>query len=407
MADQAAEKKDPIYLLTVGYLLALVIIAAMSLCIHVVLGKMVAEQNNAAVVVAARQGHLSQKIAFYATQYAEFHDPVFGEQLAEAIEQMKRAHISLVNGDKMLNIPDHLSPELQRVYFSLPYNLDQKVAGFIEKAEVLVKTPQGNLNRDNADYKYVIETARGPLVTALDAATTEYEAESDERLGKLQSYQKMALFVIFATLIAEAVLIFRPLVTRVHNYAERLKRLAMTDGLTGVDNSRSFMTKCLKELKRSRRLGKPLCLAILDLDHFKQVNDKHGHMAGDEVLKAFAQFVQRSMRLEDEFARIGGEEFAVLLPHTGLAGAELVAERIRQIIEISPIRYDENRELFITVSIGIAEANPEDADIEKTMEAADKALYKAKQQGRNRIVLSDAYSSAGNVVKLEQSAKNS
>lgn len=403
-ADQTAERKDPVYLLTVGYMLALVIIAVMSLCIHVVIGQVVAEQNNAAVVVAARQGHLSQKIAFYATQYADTGDAVVGDQLRDAIEHMKRSHRSLVEGDRSLNVPSTMSPELHRIYFALPFNLDQKVSDFISKAEAFIAAPPDKITRDNPDFKYMVETARGPLVNALDAATTEYEAESEARIGKLQSYQKMALFVIFATLLAEAVLIFRPLVLRVHRYAERLKRMAMTDGLTGVDNSRCFMQKCMKELKRSRRLGKPLCLAILDLDHFKEVNDRYGHLAGDEVLKSFAQFVQRAMRLEDEFARLGGEEFAVLLPHTGLAGAELVAERIRSIIELSPIRYEGEKELFITVSIGVAEANPEDPDIEQTLEAADKALYKAKQQGRNRVVCSDAYVSAGNIVQLEQKA---
>jgi len=408
MADQNPERKDPIYLLTIGYMLALTIIAVMSLCIHVVLSQVVAEQNNPAVIISAKQAHLSQKIAFYATHYADTRDAVFGEQLREAVEHMGNSHRSLVKGDDSLNVPAEMSEELKRIYFAMPYNLDHKVTDFITKAEAFIAAPESKVGRDNPDYKYLVETARGPLSAALDAATIEYEAESEERIGKLQSYQRMALFVIFATLLAEALLIFRPLVTRVHKYAERLKRMAMTDGLTGVDNTRCFMQKCTKELKRSRRLGKPLCVAVLDLDHFKQVNDKYGHLVGDEVLKAFAQFVQRSMRIEDEFARIGGEEFAILLPHTPLDGAHLVAERIRSIIEISPIRYGTSlEELSITVSIGIAEANPQDLDMEKTLEAADKALYKAKQAGRNRVVCSEAYvSGPSNVVKLGQAAQN-
>ncbi|MBI1259933.1 MAG: diguanylate cyclase [Chloroflexi bacterium] len=409
MIDQTGEGKDPVRLLTIGYMLALTIIAVMSICIHVVIGQVVAEQNNAAIVISARQGKLSQIIALHATQYAENKDSVSREQLRDAVDLMATSHQALTHGDRSMDIPAEMSADLRRIYFALPYNLDEKVTDFIDHAKVFLNAGPDQVNRQNPDLKYILQTARGPLMNALDAASIEYEAESQTRIGKLQSYQKMALFVIFATLIGEAVLIFRPLVARVHRYAERLKRMAMTDGLTGVDNNRSFTQKAMKELKSSRRHGKPMCIAILDLDHFKEVNDKHGHLVGDDVLRAFSQYVQRTMRLEDEFARIGGEEFAILLPHTNLDGARVITERIRNIIEISPIRYEENgmkKELFITVSIGVAEANPEDADIEHTMDAADKALYKAKETGRNRVVCSEAYSSGGNVVELGQSRKS-
>ncbi len=406
MAEQTVERKDPVYLLTIGYVLALTIIAVMSLCIHVVIGQVVDEQNNAAIVVSARQAKLSQKIAFYATQYVEYRDLVFKEQLEDSLALMKSSHEVLIKGDEGMKVSSLLSEELDRVYFSLPYNLDTRMNDFVTRADAFLATNPEKLNRESQDYKYVIETAKGSLVMALDAATLEYEAESEQRLGKLQSYQKMALFVIFATLIAEASLIFKPLVTRVHNYADRLKRMAMTDSLTGVDNGRAFTQKAMKELKRCKRHGKPLCVAILDIDHFKRVNDEHGHLVGDAVLKIFAQFSQRSMRLEDEFARIGGEEFAILLPHTNLVGAELVTERIRNIIEISPIRYDTDKELYITASIGVAEFDPDAVDIESAMDCADQALYKAKQQGRNKVVCSDSYCSDGNVVRLGRPGKS-
>lgn len=402
MVEGTGAQKDPIYLLTIGYVLALTIIAVMSLCIHTAIGQLVQEHNNAAISISARQGKLSQKIAFYATQYAEYKDIAFREQLEDSIALMRSSHQSLIHGDTGLNVSSEMSEELSRVYFQLPYHLDSKMNDFLNRAEKFVAAEPTGVSNQNTDYKYIIETAKGSLVTALDAATMRYEAESEGRIAKLQSYQKMALFVIFATLLAEAVLIFRPLVRRVHNYAARLKRMANTDSLTGVDNNRAFMQKCLKELKRSKRHSKPLCVAILDLDHFKQINDKHGHPVGDEVLKAFAQFVQRSMRLEDEFARIGGEEFAVLLPHTNLEGAMVITERIRNIIEISPIRHGANEELFITVSIGVAEVDPDAVDFDRAMEAADKALYQAKQKGRNKVVASDLYSSEGNVVTLGQ-----
>ncbi|PJB73494.1 MAG: hypothetical protein CO093_00620 [Alphaproteobacteria bacterium CG_4_9_14_3_um_filter_47_13] len=403
MIEQAEIRKDPIYLLTVGYLLALFIVAAMSLCIHVVIGKVVDEQNNPAVSISARQAQISQKIVFYAIQYAEDKDPALKMQMHEAIQLMRRSHESLIKGDKALNLPLQLSENIERLYFSLPYNLDKKVKDFLQNAETFLETGSEKINKQNPEYIYLVKAVKGSLSTALDAATLEYEAESELRIGKLQSYQKMALFVIFATLLAEASLIFKPLVTRVHNYAERLKRMAMTDGLTGIDNSRCFMQKCMKELKRSRRHNQPLCVAILDLDYFKKINDKYGHLVGDEVLRVFAQIVHNSMRVEDEFARIGGEEFTILLPCTNLEGAKIIAERIRNIISSTPICYDAGKEIYITASIGVAEVDPRISDFDVAMNAADKALYQAKENGRNQVVYSNSYiSENNNIVKLEQ-----
>ena len=399
----AGERKDPVYLLTVGYVLALIIIAMMSFCIHLVLGELVKEHNNAAVIMSARQGKLSHKIALYASEYAETQDKVIREQLEDSIELMKGAHEALTSGNKALDIASKPTGELERIYFSLPYALDDKVKTFVSHAENLITLPPNQVNKDNEDYKYLIESSRGPLATALEAAIMAYEAESETRTGKLQSYQKMALYVIFATLIAEAILIFRPLVSRVRRYAERLRHMAMTDVLTGVDNSRSFMRKSMKELKSARRHKTPLSVAILDLDHFKKVNDEYGHLVGDEVLKAFTQFVLRTMRIEDEFARIGGEEFALLLPHTDLQGAQVIADRVRHIIEISPFHTESGKSVKVTVSIGVAEVDPESADFEIAMDAADKALYKAKQEGRNKVVCSELYaSSSDNVVSLPE-----
>ncbi len=406
MAEATQERKNPINLLTGGYVMALLIIAIMSLCIHMALVQVVAEQNNAAVVTSARQAKLSQKAAFYATQYVEYKDAVFKDQFEDAVRLMETSHAALIQGNDTMDLPSHLSPVLRRIYFALPYNLDSRMADFIAQSDILLAVDNDDVDRNNESYRYIIETARGPLLGALDAATMQYEAESDARIGKLQFYQVAALAIIFATLLAEALFIFRPLVARAHKYAEKLRQMADSDPLTGIDNKRAFMRKAAKEIKRCQRHKKPLSVAVIDIDNFKAVNDRNGHLVGDEALKAVAQFVLASMRLEDEFARLGGEEFVVLLPHTPLEGAELVAERIRNIIEISPVRHgNDGAELFITVSIGVAEINPEAENIQPALDAADKALYEAKKGGRNRVVLSDYYSSEGNVVKLSRSRK--
>jgi diguanylate cyclase (GGDEF)-like protein len=185
----------------------------------------------------------------------------------------------------------------------------------------------------------------------------------------------------------------------VTEYADKLEMLALTDPLTGIDNYRNFMQKGLKEIKRGIRLQKPLCVGILDLDHFKSINDQYGHNTGDVVLKEFSNIVMKCLRLEDEFGRIGGEEFGLLLPHTRLSDAKTVADRIRTTVEITPI-VCEDKEIYISVSIGVAEANPKVMTLDHVLNAADKALYKAKQKGRNRVEINREFTTDSNVVVL-------
>jgi diguanylate cyclase (GGDEF)-like protein len=165
-----------------------------------------------------------------------------------------------------------------------------------------------------------------------------------------------------------------------------LEELSSRDGLTGLDNYREFRRQLTEELQRSWRYGRPFSLMMLDLDHFKQVNDSLGHLAGDEALRGFTALISGEVRPVDRISRYGGEEFAVILPETSAAGVLATAERIRQIIATRPIRVDGERHVSLTVSIGVA-TYPDDADSEeKLIGAADQALYAAKHGGRNRAL---------------------
>jgi diguanylate cyclase (GGDEF)-like protein len=169
---------------------------------------------------------------------------------------------------------------------------------------------------------------------------------------------------------------------------ERIRDMAMTDELTGLRNRRHILHRLAEEVSRSRRTGRPLSLFMLDVDHFKRVNDQHGHDAGDAVLRSVAAMVVRALRTVDLVARYGGEEFLVLLPETDSAGAALIAERIRSWIET--MRVDlRGQEIGVTASIGAATLDPADSgtgDEELLVKRADAALYRAKAAGRNQIV---------------------
>jgi diguanylate cyclase (GGDEF)-like protein len=165
-----------------------------------------------------------------------------------------------------------------------------------------------------------------------------------------------------------------------------LADLSQRDGLTGLDNYREFRRQLSEEAQRSLRYGRPFSLLMLDLDHFKQVTDTYGHLAGDEALRSLAGLIRREMRPVDRIARYGGEEFVIILPETTTAGALATAERIRDIVATRPIPVNGDREVTLTVSIGVG-TYPDDADTEERLVgAADQALYVAKNGGRNRVI---------------------
>jgi len=159
---------------------------------------------------------------------------------------------------------------------------------------------------------------------------------------------------------------------------------ARCDGLTGVFNRRHLEERLSEEFYRSRRYGGPLSLVMLDIDHFKRVNDVHGHLAGDEVLRIVAARVSEAVRASDIFGRYGGEEFGVILPGTDIAGARVVADKLRELVSGQPLAYKDVG-LEITVSCGVAQVAPEHTTYEEVIRLADTALYRAKREGRNRV----------------------
>lgn len=168
---------------------------------------------------------------------------------------------------------------------------------------------------------------------------------------------------------------------------DRLQEMAGRDQLTGLHNRHHMVERLSDALARQRRHPGPLCLALLDLDHFKRINDRHGHQVGDRVLQDFARAVSSSLRETDELARWGGEEFLVLLPQTTLADAQAVIERLREAFaRAAPLAAERPQQPVVTFSAGLVEHQPGES-IEHSIERADQALYRAKDAGRNRTVL--------------------
>jgi len=187
----------------------------------------------------------------------------------------------------------------------------------------------------------------------------------------------------------------------------KYQKMATQDFLTGVSNRRYFMERAEEELRRAQRYNHPITFLMMDIDHFKKINDTYGHQAGDKVLKNVAKVCLDSLRIHDLFGRIGGEEFSALLPETPLNEAMRVAERIRENIEVSSWKID-NREVSCTISVGMSHIASHESELmdndssltdhnlqskdndglqilDKLMKKADESLYRAKLSGRNCI----------------------
>jgi len=166
--------------------------------------------------------------------------------------------------------------------------------------------------------------------------------------------------------------------------AEALERLASIDGMTGLNNRRNFLELAESEWARFKRYGRPLALLMMDIDHFKSVNDTHGHDAGDEVIRSVADALQKHKRVSDIAGRLGGEEFALLLPEATLDSAVAAAERLRGLVEARVITLEGHR-IPVTISVGASAVQDGTLGIEELIKQADVALYEAKRSGRNRV----------------------
>lgn len=167
-----------------------------------------------------------------------------------------------------------------------------------------------------------------------------------------------------------------------------LERRATTDELTGLPNRRAFFDVARRELSRHQRFGEPCMALMLDIDHFKSVNDTHGHDIGDLVLRAVAERLRDSVRKSDCPARLGGEEFALLMPNTDVAGGEVVAERMAATVREAPVPTPAGP-LRVTATLGLTAMSARDQSVEEMLKRADEALYDGKRAGRDRVVRRD------------------
>jgi diguanylate cyclase (GGDEF)-like protein len=231
----------------------------------------------------------------------------------------------------------------------------------------------------HAKQGYKIGDIRGGISVTLDIEHIHAEM-------KKNIYFIMALSVLSIAALLFAIYLFTTrLIKRIVESRKKIEELIMFDELTGIFNRRHTFMRFHEEFSQARRQKKDLSCVMIDLDHFKQVNDTYGHHAGDLVLNGFAAFLQKFIRAYDILGRIGGEEFLIVLPDTGFGNARHFSERLREHVQKNLAIPYESIIIRITISLGISCMSEGDESLDDIMKRADQGLYKAKNEGRNRV----------------------
>lgn len=256
------------------------------------------------------------------------------------------------------------------------------------------------LNKDAAKlFGFQQETAHGQPEPDIFVDPTDRDTVMDilEKVGEVDDYDaelKTAERKMFPALVSAKPMDFEGTpsvflsfndITKRKQMETQLIRMATTDALTGISNRKNFFDIGEREFKLAARYEKPISVLMIDIDYFKQFNDAFGHDLGDQVLTRLGSVLVDTLRDTDIFGRIGGEEFAAVLPETDLNGALEVAERLRTNVESNKLEH-EGETLTITVSVGVSQFSSKDGTLPATLKRADVAMYEAKHAGRNRVI---------------------
>ena len=369
------------------YTLALAFLALMALGSYAIIDSIVTRQQHMATVidVSGRQRMLCQRIALLGLQLSHTRlgtdQDRITTQLRESIDLMRRSHRDLVEGSLALGIDPPQQKPLKDIYYAPPHELNRQVPAFLAAADqVVAAADQGDVRKVADSAAKVDALASEALLDSLNAAVNEYAADSEAMFRRSQLRVMTITIAMLIALGTEAMFIFRPLFRRMNNLVD----MAQSDPLTGCWNRRSVLDAANRDFARSWRTASPLSVIFMDIDHFKHINDSHGHLAGDAVIRTLTSTVKAALRTSDMLGRIGGEEFVVLLVDTDCQNAAMVAEKLRLQLAGTPVFYDKT-EISFTVSLGVAEIRAGDADALSLIDRADSLMYRAKSGGRNLV----------------------
>lgn len=340
------------------------------------------------------ESSLMRDISYYATSYYKENEKFDKFYFTRAVENLKESERHIAEYLDNQSYSNRAKDSLIKNMRDKPIELDIKIHQFLETADKFVAYSSyvGSKEKDAA-IAQMRHSAVEVLPKLLDKALSDYQSAQIEEMMYLSALESYAAYGVLIVIILEALLIFRPLANKVGALHRSILKQAMEDMLTGLKNRRAFMSEAQRYQKTVLRENKSYAVAICDLDKFKSVNDTYGHDVGDIVLKHFANVLQKTLRPSDIVARLGGEEFAIVLTNVDTEKGFAMLERLREVVEKTPCLYDaSNRanKLRYTVSIGVVFlASNAAGDMGKYLKCADEGLYEAKATGRNKVVKVD------------------
>lgn len=371
--------------LTLAYVAALVIIASLTISMGFFLVRANQDNQKSAEIVnmAGRQRMLTVDIAWLALQYTRADDT----SRANLRNRMERV-ISLLNDSNQYlsneiktGIGGDPMGELLIDQYQGSYGVMPLINDFNRMVHALLSA---RMPGDRDTLYQQIASHSVPLLEKFDLIVSAHQENSRLRLERISQMSFIVELCLLMIIFLLGVLVFRPVVHRVREQHEKLIAVAHTDPLTGLLNRRTFLQIGEKITMTCRRLKSNCSVLFVDIDHFKKINDTHGHAAGDEVLVRVSQAITATLRGGDIVGRLGGEEFVVILPDASEEQAVMVAERIREIVSTMDIHIN-GAAILVACSIGAAEMRNDDKDVGETLMRADFAMYQAKQAGRNRV----------------------
>lgn len=383
--DSAQDKDKQEQTLTRAYMGALGVIAILTIVGHFLTAYITNSQKENAEITSIMNNVRSQAdvVVSQAGTYKASGNAFDEELLSKSIGKLK---------EKRNAIEMNRDDTIYGIFHVEPFQLNDKIENFIRGAEGFARYMRTG-ERTEADAVFGVfrdQTAK-ILSINLDMALEKYHADVLEQIKRSFRLQYLSVLTVLAVLFLEAVFIFRPLVLRLGEYHKDLIRLALTDVLTGLNNRRAFMQLAAAGLDHFHRHKKPFALVLMDLDKFKSVNDTYGHKVGDLVLQHYSKILLQFLRKHDVLGRVGGEEFALMLPQTTASEAQTIMERIRKSVMDTPCPYmdkqDQKQELRYTSSFGVVAVTSGTWTLDDLLIKADENLYKAKEQGRNCVVL--------------------
>ena len=361
---------------TFKYALLIGVIAVITFFAYASASRMMETSEDSAAIIntAGRQRMYSQRIASFAAQY--------GLGVPSAKNDLVAATANFESNTRELQEKmDHLGHDFfgQSNVPVYSTSLYRHINTYLTTARKIAELPVDDAQLKTA-LSQLFDQAREPLLRELDQVVISQQRYAEGQLDKIAHIQMVLFSCILVMLVAGAFTIVRPM----ERNANRLRTLTEIDTLTGAYSRRMFVDRASEEFSYAQKNSKPFSLLMIDVDHFKKINDVFGHAGGDVALTTLVAHISHLIHTYDFIGRLGGEEFAVVLPETSTEEALAVAERIRVSVDNLVLPYG-NRYIKLSISIGVASLSEEISNISTLLRIADNALYSAKAEGRNKV----------------------